>query len=110
VGGITSAQSTGISDSRAPAVHEAAVVTAGGLRPVGQAWSLRRPRRRFSRLRKPWRDELKKFVNRVSLHTKYPRWIEFVADLPNKVKRTDIKRFKLRAAMQSDQLNARAVK
>ena len=80
---------------RAPAVLEAAVVGQRGHRPAGQAPGLRRPQGRPRGRRAALADELKAFVKDKIAPYKYPRWIEFVAELP-KTATGKIQRFKLR--------------
>ena len=81
---------------RHPAVLEAAVVGRGGQRPAGQAEGLRGAQGAGDAARRPLADELKAFVKDKIAPYKYPRWIEFVAELP-KTATGKIQRFKLRA-------------
>ena len=78
-----------------PAVLEAAVVGQRGQRSARQAAGVRRPEGSGRRRRPALADELKAFVKDKIAPYKYPRWIEFVTELP-KTATGKIQRYKLR--------------
>ena len=78
-----------------PAVLEAAVVGARGHGSARQAQGVRRAEGPATRARAALEAELKGFVKDKIAPYKYPRWIEFVAELP-KTATGKIQRFKLR--------------
>ena len=82
-----------------PAVLEAAVIGAADERRADQAQGLRRAEAGQAP-RQTLEDELKALVKDQLAPYKYPRWIEFVAELP-KTATGKIQRFKLRVRERS---------